>query len=287
MLTMLQERGINLHVVVDQPSCLVAKATNGDVIPAPDLDFATGLRTHYMLDLASVIVALSVKPEPGHKVLDMCAAPGGKSLVIAHQLFLSTSGGGYTGTLVSNDRSQDRRERLKTVLEEYLPGSLVNSGMCAVQGHDGTHFGEKEVEVYDRVLVDAPCGSERHVMKNAFSKQRQVLRDEWSAGRSRRNAGLQLDLLISGLRTLKPGGRLVYSTCSISPIENDTVVARALDKMHKRGDAVEVVRDYNDLVKLIGAEETEHGTLALPDKTKGWGPLFWTVLSKAKRGNRD
>lgn len=79
----------------------------------------------------------------------------------------------------------------------------------------------------------------------------------------------------------------MYSTCSISPIENDTVVARALDKMHKRGDAVEVVRDYNDLVKLIGAEETEHGTLALPDKTKGWGPLFWTVLSKAKRGNRD
>lgn len=79
--------------------------------------------------------------------------------------FFHHAGGGYTGTLVSNDRSQDRRERLKTVLEEYLPGSLVNSGMCAVQGHDGTHFGEKEVEVYDRVLVDAPCGSERHVMK--------------------------------------------------------------------------------------------------------------------------
>ena len=91
----------------------------------------------------------------GDRVLDMCAAPGGKSLLLAEAM-------GDAGRLVANELSPTRRAKLKTILEDCLPGEQRKH--IQVTGHDATRWGLHEPDHYDRVLLDAPCSSERHVL---------------------------------------------------------------------------------------------------------------------------
>lgn len=267
----LRTQGEAMEVLIDESHCQVACAVSGNALPPPRIEPASGLRNYYMLDLASVVAALSLDVYPGHKVLDMCAAPGGKALVLARQLF---GAGDITGQLVANDRSSDRRARLKAVLSEYLPTNVMVS--CSIHGLEAQQWGRHQPERFDRVLLDAPCGSERHVLQHAAAKRRDVMKDEWSPARSKRNASLQVDLLLSGIKSLRPGGRIVYSTCSVSPVENDKVVEKAL----KRNANMDVVRDCEPLVRLIGAEQTLYGHIACPDTANGWGPLYWCTMEK-------
>lgn len=267
----LEAQGQELKLMIEEAHCEAFCSPSGSTLPPPRTDPASGLRQYYFLDLASVIAALNLDIYPGQRVLDMCAAPGGKTLVIAHQLF---GAGDTTGQLVANDRSSDRRARLKGVLSDYLPPNVL--GCCSLHGIDAVQWGRNQPERFDRVLLDAPCGSERHVLQHAASKRRDVLKDEWSPSRSKRNASLQLDLLLSAIKALRPGGRLVYSTCSISHTENDQVVEKAL----KRQSAMEVVHGLGHFASSLNAESTTYGKIAYPDTADGWGPLYWCVLEK-------
>ena len=121
---------------------------------ATELRFGEGLEPYY-LDEASVFAAESLGVLPGDRVLDMCAAPGGKSLVLASRLR-------GEGSLQSNDRSPDRRIRLSHVLENSLPEQWRS--VISVTGYDGVKFGMHKKESYDRILLDAPCSSDRHVL---------------------------------------------------------------------------------------------------------------------------
>ena len=107
------------------------------------------------MDGASILAAQALDPQPGDDILDLCAAPGGKSLMLAEKI-------AEAGTLVANDRSASRRGRLKRVLESYIPNPVRER--IRVTGHDATKWCVFETEAYDRILLDAPCSSERHVL---------------------------------------------------------------------------------------------------------------------------
>ena len=210
----------------------------------------------YYLDKASWTAAMTLPLEPGFRVLDMCAAPGGKSLILASRLE-------GTGSLTCNELSPNRRKRLKTVLQDHLPDEWQES--IKVTGFDAAKWCLYEKEVYDAVLLDAPCSSERHLLHSPS------ILNQWSPGRTKNLAVRQYSLAVSALEVLKPGGWLLYSTCSLSPLENDGVIARMLKK---RKGLFEVVEADNK-----EGESTEYGKIILPDRGD-WGPIYYALLKK-------
>ncbi len=224
---------------------------------AVELRFGESLEPYY-LDEASVFAARALDVEPGMDVLDMCAAPGGKTLVIASMLK-------GEGSLQSNDRSPDRRGRLQHVIENSLPAEWRS--IIAVTGYDGVKFGIHKKECYDRILLDAPCSSDRHVLASPTHLA------EWSSKRVKRLSVEQGALLASAVDALRPGGELVYGTCALAPLENDAVVAKIL----KKRPSMEVV-DIQEVMN--GADRTELGVHILPDKANGCGPIYCAKLRK-------
>lgn len=218
---------------------------------------AEDLLNVYIMDPASVIVARALEVQDGDRVLDMCAAPGGKTLVLIESLQNS-------GEIFANDLSPERRERLKKVIQQYVPRNIRDR--VWVTGKDGVQFGLKEPGSFDRVLLDAPCSGERHVLENKKAMQ------EWSPRRGEHLATRQYSLLSAALLAVKPGGRIVYSTCSINPDENDGVIHKLLKKKKEQ------VRILPQATSAVG-EKTEYGVAFMPDRC-GFGPLYYSVIEK-------
>jgi 5-methylcytosine rRNA methyltransferase NSUN4 len=211
----------------------------------------SGLLDVYVLDPASVFVAQSLGVEPGEAVLDMCAAPGGKSLVLSS--FIKGS-----GSLIANDLSDDRRGRMKKIFDQYMPADV--RGRVQVKGWDAVQYGLKTPQTFDRILLDAPCSGERHMLERPADV------DEWKPKRGEALAQRQYALLCAALLAVKPGGNIVYSTCSINPVENDKVMAKLIKK---KGENFEVI----PLTPMEGGEKTEFGLQYLPDVC-GFGPMY-------------
>ena len=208
-----------------------------------------GLLKPYYLDWASLLAAESLCAGPGESVLDMCAAPGGKTLIIA----LALQG---SGRLVANDRSASRRNRLKRVLSEHLPENLLSP--VEVTSHDATRWGLYEQDSYDRILLDAPCSSERHLVNSETHLSR------WSPARSRYLANQAYAMLSAAYAAAKPGGLIVYSTCALSPLENDGVAQKLCAKRK-----ITLVR-----LEVRHGEQTEFGVQIMPDRHNGGGPMY-------------
>lgn len=211
----------------------------------------------YFLDEASLIAAQTLSVQPGHRVLDMCAAPGGKSLVLAVAL-------GGEGELVSNERSASRRAHLARVLDEQLPAK--HRSTVRVTGLDASVIGLKQPACYDRVLLDAPCSSERHVIASAKHL------NAWSPARTRHLSIQAYAMLSSALMACRAGGEILYVTCSISHFENDGVLAK-LEKRH--GATVEFLDECAPY-----AEKTVYGSQILPDRAGGRGPAYFALIRK-------
>ena len=215
------------------------------------------LLQYYVMDLASIYVAKALGVQNGDSVLDMCAAPGGKSLILAEMM-------GAEGELTANELSEPRRDRLKKVIQQYIPRDVRDRVWTT--GRDGGKFALSHPEKFDRVLIDAPCSGERHLFVDESAMK------EWKKTRSEKLAQRQYALLTAGLIAMKPGGRMVYSTCSISPLENDQVIAR----LQKKKEGFRVVESSSP---VAGAEQTEFGIQLWPDLT-GFGPMYYCVLEK-------
>ncbi len=196
----------------------------------------------YLLDQASLRPVEAFDLKQNDKVLDLCAAPGGKALAL------------FTKTAIElhlNEYSLDRLIRLKNVMKSHLL-SEEYSRLTFTQG-DGSLFYRRITKDFDAVLVDAPCSGERHQMQ----KPQQL--KTWTLKRSKNLSHRQMALLCSAREALKSEGQLVYSTCSISPVENEQVVERFLKK---------------GKVKLLA-----HQTI-LPDDSDNQGPIFWAKFIK-------
>lgn len=274
--------------------------------PPPVRDPETGLMPWYWLDPASILPPLALDVRPGQRVLDMCAAPGGKSIVLAQLLFGGivdeqerTCNSGLFGALTCNEIDAKRRGRLLSVLRQYLPAHTMSH--IHVTGRDGTTWrGSSSSDKYgvlgsdedgfDRILIDAPCSSDRHVAQQASSrgpKHSGVRPSDWTPQRCIALSKEQVRLVVAGVKALAVGGRLVYSTCSIAAVENDEVIGKVLEKA---AGAVQVASHgfegscgslaFGDL-KALGAERTQHGWLILPD-SHGWGPIYLSVLVKVR-----
>ena len=154
-----------------------------------------------------------------------------------------------------------------------------------VRNLTGFKYGEYEPCTYDRVLLDVPCSSERHNLQTNFEFS------FWSVEHSKANANVQRKLLMSALQTLIPGGIAVYSTCSMSPLENDGVVDEVLLKCSENSHLkVEVVNSQftnHALAEMFNYRTTKNGVLVLPSKTKNWGPIYFCKLQRVLESEYD
>jgi 16S rRNA (cytosine1407-C5)-methyltransferase len=224
------------------------------------VSYGDGLLKPYTLDRASVLAALSLEIPPGALALDACAAPGGKTLVMATRM-------GPGANLLANEFSAERRRRLTKVLDERLPPELRRQ--VRVSGFDAAAAGGRPGERgrFAAILLDAPCSSERHVLANERALA------EWTPARPRFLARRQWALLSSAFLLLQEGGSLVYATCALAPEENDGVVSRLLEKY---GDEA-----LPEAPAFSEGEATRHGRLILPDQSNGMGPMSVARFRKA------
>ncbi|MCL2520687.1 MAG: RsmB/NOP family class I SAM-dependent RNA methyltransferase [Spirochaetaceae bacterium] len=212
----------------------------------------------YYLDKASLQVVKALQIDKDMQVLDMCAAPGGKSLAIAQALQ-------GTGLLMANELQSDRFFRLKRVINNLSENYHQNIKLTKYDATrlnffiNNTHF--------DRILLDAPCSSEAHVLAdNKYLQQ-------WKPSRSKNLAIKQLAMLCSALELCQAGGLIAYSTCALSPTENDEVIEKFLKK---RAGRLKVIH-----IPLVG-EATSYGQIILPDNpnTAGQGPMYFCIIKK-------
>lgn len=173
-------------------------------------DIAHAAGVYYMQEASAQAPAEVLAPEPGEVALDLCAAPGGKASQMAARM-------GGRGALVANEISFARAKALS--------GNLERMGVrnAAVVSESPDRLAAAWPETFDAVLVDAPCSGE-----GMFRREPET-RSVWSPGSPAGCAARQAKILQSAARMVKPGGRLVYSTCTFSEIENEGTVGAFLD----------------------------------------------------------
>ncbi|MCK5884670.1 MAG: hypothetical protein KAG61_13350, partial [Bacteriovoracaceae bacterium] len=216
------------------------------------------LNLFYVLDPASVLVAKQFDLSQSTNILDMCSAPGGKGIILAENMNAKAE-------LFLNEFSKDRRDRLTSVVRDHVPNNIRDQ--IFVKGKDGIRYGMSMPEYFDAILVDAPCSGEKHLVNAPHELEK------WSEKRTKRLSAKQYGLLCSALLTAKSGAQIVYSTCSISPYENDGVIERLLAR---KGEFFDLISNTPD---IQGAEKTEYGYQFLPDRD-GIGPMYFTKLIK-------
>src|SRR3989338_8726846 len=172
----------------------------------------------YVQSLSSMLPPLLLDPQPGETVLDLTAAPGSKTTQMAALMC-------DQGTIVANDNNKPRFFKLMANVK--MQGATCVE--CTL--FHGETIWRRYGETFDRVLVDAPCSAE-----GRFDAAAPKTFGYWKPRKVHEMARKQKRLLYSGIRALKPGGMLVYSTCTFAPEENEEIVNWALEKFT---DAVE------------------------------------------------
>ena len=178
-----------------------------EIRPARDPFYFAGL--YYLQEPSAMTPANRLPVSPGDKVLDLCAAPGGKSTELAAKLAGS-------GTLVCNDISPSRLKALLKNLE------LFGVENACILSEPPARLAERFEGYFDKILIDAPCSGE-----GMFRKEPAVIKS-WLEHGNAFYVKLQEEITEAALRMLKPGGMLLYSTCTFSPLEDEQMIARML-----------------------------------------------------------
>jgi 16S rRNA (cytosine1407-C5)-methyltransferase len=166
----------------------------------------------YIQNLSSMVAPVLLAPKPEETVLDLAAAPGGKTLMLAGMMQ-------NTGWLSAVELQRERFFR--------LCDNLKHQGVTNAHTYmtDGRSVGKKCPLMFDRILLDAPCSSEAR-----FKTHEPKSMSYWSVHKVKETSKLQRRLLLSAFDALKPGGKLLYSTCSFSPEENESPLQHLLER---------------------------------------------------------
>ena len=204
---------------------------------------------------ASQLAALCVEAKPGETVLDLCAAPGGKTLLLAEEME-------NTGRLVSCDVSENRVSLIRKAVERMgftnAEPRVNDAAVC-----------NPELPQADRILADVPCSGIGILAKKPdirYKKLEKTRHDELLSTQSA--------ILDTAAALLKPGGRLVYSTCTIDPTENEEQVAAFLRRHPEFAVATP------EIPFPAGMTVGEYGALSIPTRT-GMDGFFLCALQKA------
>lgn len=249
-------------------------------------------------EVVSMIPPLLLDVKPGHVVLDLCAAPGSKAAQLLEMLHQGEEGrilkalqihanedgrevpaypgldtvdmevdpkddGRATGLLVANDMDYKRSHLLIHQLKRLSSPNMI------VTNHDATLFPSLQLPSensspvqylkFDRILADVPCSGDGTLRKNVN------LWKDWIPGNALGLHQTQVRILVRALQMLKPGGRVVYSTCSMNPVENESVIAAAIE------------RCGNENVEILDCSNELPGLQRVP------GMTTWKVMDKAGR----
>ncbi len=183
----------------------------------------------YIQNLSSIFAAYSLDIKPHYWVLDLAAAPGGKSLIFSQK----------ANKVSAVEPNRERFFRMKRNFKESFAKNIQT------YNKDGRFVYKACPEFFDAVFLDAPCSSESHIdIKKGITW--------WSERRIYRFAKLQKQLIISAFESLKSGGEMIYATCTFAPEENEAVV----DFLLKRYENAKIVPIKHDL------DHTQNGLLS-------------------------
>lgn len=212
---------------------------------------------YYIQDAASMLPAELFSPHPAPLILDLAAAPGGKTTHLVDRF-------GDRGLIIANDKSRSRLAALRSNLQTWgALGALVTN-------YEGGLFGTWYPETFDRILLDAPCSGDT-LRENKGRKTRSVSPKEGESIRAR-----QIALLRAAYQALKVGGELVYSTCTLSPDENESVI----DELLRQFSDASLIDLRGQLPNLNAAGLTQDGDQSYNPQLRGalrlWPQLYAT-----------
>ena len=209
LVEVLTKRGVNVEPL-EKWSKVGLQVFESNVPIAGTVEYLAG---HYMLQSAvSFLPVMALAPQEDERVLDMAAAPGGKTTYIA-QLMKNS------GVLFANDVSEPRIKSLNANIQRL---GVTN---CIVTNYDGIGYSQI-MSNFDRILLDAPCTGSGIISRDKSIKTSKSLADVQRASQ------LQRKLLLSAIDACKPGGYVVYSTCSFLVDENEAVADYAIRRRH-------------------------------------------------------
>ncbi len=189
-------------------------------------------------EASSMIPPVALDPKPGELVLDMAAAPGAKTTQIAQYM-------DNKGCIIANDI---KKGRVNVLIANLNRMGVLNTRVTI---KDGRYFGRFE-NTFDRILLDAPCSSVGMIRKSfKFLK-------EWQLKTVLRYSNIQRRLILAAYKALKPGGVLVYSTCTIDPLENEEVVDYLLRKTDAQLKRINLPLKWSDpVIEFEGRKYSE------------------------------
>ena len=238
------------------------------VQPAKHPYYFAGL--YYLQEPSAMTPADRLPVEPGDRVLDVCAAPGGKATELGAKL-------NGTGVLAANDLSSSRAKGLLKNLE------LFGIGNALVLSEEPGKLVPYFREYFDKILIDAPCSGE-----GMFRKDRKMVR-AWEEHGPEYFSKIQRSIVTQAAEMLRPGGMMLYSTCTFSPLENEQTIEYLLQQYPEF--RICEMEGYEGFAQGI-PEASESGDEALrrtvrifPHRMKGEGH-FLALLRKGEAGSR-
>jgi len=210
----------------------------------------------YIQNLSSMIAPILLAPQLEETVLDLAAAPGGKTLMLAGMME-------NTGWLSAVELS---RERFFRMCDNLKSQGVTNAHTYMT---DGRSVGKKCPEMFDRILLDAPCSSEAR-----FKTHEPKSMSFWSIHKVKETSKLQRRLLLSAFDALKVGGKLLYSTCSFSPEENESSLQYLLERHGDHLKTLPLTLPFDNIQKPLQRwgkevydERIQNGVRILPTDT--------------------
>ncbi|ESN96523.1 hypothetical protein HELRODRAFT_68497, partial [Helobdella robusta] len=213
-------------------------------------------------EAVSMIPPLVLQVTPHSKVLDMCAAPGSKTAQLIEFLHSDEDDDGSnkhesSGFVIANDCDNKRCYLMVHQINRLLSANFAVTNMDATNMPNFFHPTTDEVVKFDRILCDVPCSGDGTLRKNVDAWHR------WNPGSAHGLHNLQRRILRRGMEMLSEGGLIVYSTCSLNPVENEAVVAH-------------ILRTMKGAVELVDIKERLPGLLSEP------GRSCWKVMTKTE-----